>query len=227
MKLLEFLDSLADLELSQVNFSNKDEFGRLVKQNALISLINRGVRELHTKFIIKRGELRINVENVNSYRVDIRDKAKVLTPDLDGEIIKVIQVFDECGNDVDFNTIDRRQDCLGNTIEQYDKTTLIFRRCCGCYTIYYQLGAKTIDKDKVYESTEIDLPVEFKTALIYYIAANIHAINPMTNEYAVSLSPSIVYARKYKEELMELYNLNLEVSFTGNKNQRFRDSDFI
>ena len=166
MNLLEFLDSLADLELSQVNFSSRDETGKLIKQDALISLINRGVRELHTKFIIKKGELRINIKNINSYRVDIRDKVKVFTPDIHGEIIKIIQVFDECGNDVDFNTIDRRQDCLGNTIEQYDKTTLIFKRCCGCYTIYYQLGAKTIDKDKVDESTYIDLPVELKTALI-------------------------------------------------------------
>lgn len=228
MNLIEFLDMLSDLELSQVSFSNRGEDGKLIKQDALISLINRGVRDLHNRFLISKGELYFNIQNTDNYRVDLRDQNLVLTPDLDNEIIKIIQILDYKGNDVNFNIINRNSinDDAGY-IEQVNKTTLIFNNCYGGYRVFFQKGAKQIDKELVDENTEIDIPVEFASALVYYVASHIHSINPLNAEYSRDLSPTIIYSKKYKEEIMDLKVLSAEISEVGNNRQRFRDSSFL
>ena len=77
------------------------------------------------------------------------------------------------------------------------------------------------------ENTEIDIPVEFASALVYYVASHIHSINPLNTEYSRELSPAIIYSKKYKEEIMDLKTLSAEISEVGNNSQRFRDSSFL
>ena len=93
MKLKEFLDMLSDLELSQINYGKKDEAGKLIKQDALIRIINRGVTSLHSLFELSKGELSLNISNKEGYRVDLTNDNYVLSPDYINRITKVIQIF--------------------------------------------------------------------------------------------------------------------------------------
>lgn len=221
---------LSDLELSQINYGKKDEEGKLIKQDALIRIINRGVTSLHSLFELSRGELVVDVSNKLGFRVDITNEDYLLSPDDVNRITKVIQIFNPCGHDVDFNTINRHFYDLGEEqIFLTNKTTLTFTNCYGCYRVFYEYSPKLIEiKDEYdWEKEEIDLPIEFTSALVYYVAMNLHAIIPFKQEYAKETSPAIQYSKKYNEELMLLKNMNIEIGGTGNSTQRFRDSSFI
>ena len=230
MNLKEFLDMLSDLELSQINYGKKDEDGNLVKQDALIRIINRGVTSLHTLFELSKGELVLNISNKEGYRVDLTNEDYVLSPDNVNRITKVIQIFNPCGHDVDFNAINRSNCCVGEEqVYLTNKTTLTFNNCNGCYRVIFEYSPKLIEIKEGYdwEREEIDLPIEFTNALVYYVAMNLHAIIPFKQEYAKETSPAIQYSKKYNEELMLLKNMNIEIGGTGNSTQRFRDSSFI
>lgn len=228
MKLKEFLDMLSELELSQINYGKKDEEGKLIKQDALIRIINRGVTSLHTLFELSRGELVVDVSNKSGFRVDITNEDYVLSPDDVNRITKVIQIFNPCGEDVDFNTINRHFYDLGEEqVYLTNKTTLTFTNCFGCYRVIYEYSPKLIEIKDSYNCEEIDLPIEFTNALVYYVAMNLHAIIPFKQEYAKETSPAIQYSKKYNDELMILKNMNIEIGGTGNTTQRFRDSSFI
>lgn len=221
---------LSDLELSQINYGKKDEDGNLIKQDALIRIINRGVTSLHSLFELSRGELVVDVSNKSGFRVDITNEDYVLSPDDVSRITKVIQIFNPCGEDVDFNTINRHFYALGEEqVYLTNKTTLTFTNCFGSYRVIYEYSPKLIKIKDCYnfDCEEIDLPIEFTSALVYYVAMNLHAIIPFKQEYAKETSPAIQYSKKYNEELMILKNMNIEIGGTGNSTQRFRDSSFI
>ena len=230
MKLKEFLDMLSDLELSQINYGKKDEEGKLIKQDALIRIINRGVTSLHALFELSKGELILDISDREGYRVDLSNEDYVLSPDKVNRITKVIQIFNPCGHDVDFNTINRSNCCVGEEqVYLTNKTTLTFNNCYGCYRILFEYSPRLTEIKDVYiwEREEIDLPIEFTSALVYYVAMNLHAIIPFKQEYAKETSPAIQYSKKYNDELMILKNMNIEIGGTGNSTQRFRDSSFI
>lgn len=221
---------LSDLELSQINYGKKDEDGKLIKQDALIRIINRGVTSLHSLFELSKGELLLNISNKEGYRVDLTNEDYVLSPDNVNRITKVIQIFNPCGHDVDFNTINRSNCCVGEEqVYLTNKTTLTFNNCYGCYKVIFEYSPILTEIKDVYvwEREEIDLPIEFTSALVYYVAMNLHAIIPFKQEYAKETSPAIQYSKKYNEELMILKNMNIEIGGTGNSTQRFIDSSFI
>lgn len=229
MKLKEFLDMLSDLELSQINFGQKNEEGKIEKQDALIRIINRGVTELHSRFLLSKGEMLLDISNKMGYRVNLKDESYLLSPDDVNRIHKVLQVFNPCGFDVDFNQVNRHSCFDGESITMINKYTLEFNRCCGVYRIIFQYAPKLLDIKEEYdwEKEEIDLPIEFTNALVYYVTMNLHSINPSKQEYTNAVSPSINYARKYNEELITLKELNVEIDGLGNNTQKFRNSSFI
>lgn len=221
---------LSDLELSQINYGKKDEDGKLIKQDALIRIINRGVTSLHSLFELSKGEMLLDISHKEGFRVDLTNENYVLSPNDVNRITKVIQIFNPSGQDVDFNTINRSVYDVGKEqIYLTNKTTLTFTNCSGCYRVLFEYSPKLIDIKKEYdwEKEEIDLPIEFTSALVYYVAMNLHAIIPFKQEYAKETSPAIQYSKKYNEELMILKNMNIEIGGTGNTTQRFRDSSFI
>lgn len=230
MELKEFLDMLSDLELSQINYGRKDDEGKLVKQDALIRIINRGVTSLHSMFELSKGEMYLNVCNKEGQRIDIKDEGNLLSLDDSKRITKVIQIFNPCGQDIDFNKINRSTcDIREEQVFMTNKTTLTFTNCYGYYKIIYEMSPKLIDIQDKYrlEKEVIDLPVEFTSALVYYVAMNLHAIIPFKQEYAKETSPAIMYSKKYNDEIMILKDMNIEIGGTGNTSQRFRNSSFI
>ena len=223
------MDALSDLELSQITFGNKDAEGNFARQDALIRIINRGVTELHGKFLLSTGELYLDLDNTDGYRVDIRDEEHVLSPDDTTRIHKVLQVFNSCGKDLDFNKINRSSDGREESVSMINKYTLVFNRCCGIYRVLFQYSPTLTEiKDNYdWEDEEIDLPIEFMNALVYYVTMNLHSINPSNREYTNAVSPSINYARKYSEEVIRLKEENVEIDGLGNNTERFSASSFI
>lgn len=220
---------LNDLELSQINFGTKDAEGKFIKPDALIRIINRGVTELHNNFLLSKGELLLDIKEKQGYRVNIKDESSVLSPDDLNRINKVIQVFNPCGIDLDFNKINRHDLCLEENVYMVNKYTLVFNRCCGIYKIIFQYSPNLIVIKDNYDWDEeiIDLPIEFTNALVYYVTMNLHSINPSRQEYTNAVSPSINFARKYNEEVRRLKELNVEIDGLGNSTHRFRESSFI
>lgn len=220
---------LNDLELSQINFGNKDTQGKFPKQDALIRIINRGVTELHNNFLISKGELLLNIKDREGYRVDITNDNNVLSPDDINRIHKVLQIFNPCGVDLDFNQTNRQLCSHEEQVYMTNKHTLVFNRCCGIYKLIFQYAPKLIEIKEEYKWDKeiIDLPIEFTNALVYYVTMNLHSINPSRQEYTNAVSPSINFARKYSEEVRRLKELNVEIDGLGNSTQRFRESSFI
>lgn len=234
MKLSTFLEMLTEVELSQHIFGGLDEDGKLLKGYELVNLINRGLEDIHTRFLIKKGELYLNVDTSVRERYDVSDEDYVLTEDFPLNIIKILEVWDMCGNPMHLNTIHRRKGCgevCANEIQMLDKTTLIFNSCCGQYKIIYHKGPDLIDKPRSLdmfrpEKIELDISLEYVDALIYYVASRLFSINPPMEGYAAPYSPSITYSRKYEEECNRLKDLNFEIDGTGDVSQRFYDSTF-
>lgn len=234
MNLKTFLDMLIETELSQHVFGSLDEEEKLVKKYELINLINRGLENLHSRFIIKKGEIRINVANNHRYRHDITDEDFTLSPDYERNVIKVLEIWDECGEPCSFNTHHRSMASHSHkekSIQMVDNKTLIFEGCEGCYRIIYHAGPKLIVKPKTIELfdpelIELDISLEYIDALIYYIASRIFSVTLPMEGNAAQYSPGILYSAKYEQECQRLKDLNFEIEGIGDRDQRFHSSMF-
>lgn len=224
---------LTEIELSQHIFGQTEE-DKLVKGYDLINLINRGLEHLHTRFLIKKGELRINVGHNLRYRHDITNEDYILTPDVPLNIIKVLEVWDECGNRVRMNTHHRSRAENTNkeeSVQMVSNTLLQFDNCHGCYTIIFHAGPKLIKKPATIEYfdpelLELDISLEYIDALIFYVCARLFSVNLPMEGYAAQYSPSVTYHKKYEEECQRLKDLNFEIDGTDDQSQRFYDSTF-
>lgn len=233
MNLKTFLDMLTEIELSQHIFGQTEE-DKLVKGYELINLINRGLGDIHTRFVLKKGELFLNVDPCSRYSYDITDTNLVLSEQPDPNILRILEVWDECGNKVHLNTIHRYTGCAtacANVIQLIDKTTLKTSNYCGTLNVIYQKGADLIKKPNSLELfrpelLNIDIDLEYIDALIFYVCARLFSVNLPMEGYAAQYSPSVTYHRKYEEECARLKDLNFEIDGTDDQSQRFHDSTF-
>lgn len=234
MKLNRFLELLSEVELSQHIFGDVDEQGKLIKSMELIGLINRGLEDIHTRFMLKKGELYLNVDTSLRTRYDITDESVVLSEDTPLNVIKILEVWDECGNKQHLGRIHRSKNCMFmgcNEIELLNQTTLSFINVCGTYYIVFHQGPDLIDKPASVEyfrpeRIELDIPLEFVDALIYYICSRLYAINLPMEGYAAPYSPSVTYLKKYEEEVQRLKDFNMDIDGVEDTSHRFYDSTF-
>jgi hypothetical protein len=234
MNLKTFLDMLVETELSQHVFGSLDEDEVLVKKYELINLINRGLENLHTRFVIKKGEVRINIANNHRYRHDISDEDFVLTPDHKRNVIKVLEIWDEKGHPCRFNTHHRsmaHHSHKESSIQMVDNKTLIFEHCEGCYKIIFHAGPELIVKPETLElfqpeNIELDISLEYIDALIYYVASRLFSVTLPMEGNAAQYSPGILYSAKFEQECQRLKELNFEIEGIGDSSQRFHSSMF-
>lgn len=234
MKLNRFLEMLSEVELSQHVFGDADEQGKLINSMELIGLINRGLEDIHTRFMLKKGELYLNVDTSRRTRYDITDESLILTPDVPLNVIKILEVWDECGNKQHLGRIHRSKNCMfmgHNEIELLNQTTLSFNCECGTYYIVFHQGPELIERPKSIEEfqperIELDIPLEFVDALIYYICSRLYAINLPMEGYAAPYSPSVTYLKKYEEEIQRLKDFNMDIDGVEDTSHRFYDSTF-
>lgn len=78
MKLDDFIELLTTVEFSQHVYGNQDKDGKYIHLRKLIVLINQGVRELHSRFLIKKGIVYLSVNSELATRYPIRDDAPYL-----------------------------------------------------------------------------------------------------------------------------------------------------
>lgn len=225
---------LTDIELSQHTFGDKDEEGNFVKQFQLIGLINRGLENIHTRFVLKKGELYIDTCSNPKYRYDLTDEEYILSLDADTHIVKVLEVWNECGDKLQINSLRRRNNICDEreaSVQMVNKTTMVFDACPGIYRVVFQSAPKFIERPKEGETfyperLELDLPLEYIDALIYYVASRLFSINQPMEGNAAPYSPGIVYSKRFEEECARLTEYNLEIDGIGDRVQRFRDSMF-
>lgn len=234
MNLELFLDNLADVEFSQHTLLEKDEQGRYINYKKLINLINRATDMLHNRFLIKKGEIFLNICKYNKLRYNLKDESYYLGLDNTRELIKILEVWADDGTRCNLNPLYR--DTINGNIGYYDvqmmdQFTLVFGQCRGCYRIIFQKGPKYLEVpdtiEEFYpEDMEIDISKEFIDALSFYIASRMFSVNPPLEGYGAQFSPSIMYTRKYEEECDKLQILNLEIDGLGLEADRFQRSNF-
>ena len=235
MRLIDFLDMLADVEFSQTAIMQKDEQGRYVKFKELIGLVNRANHLLHTRFLIKKGDAFLNVGNQDRLRFDLRDDNNHLSIDDTKELIKVLEVWASDGTLCRINPIYRttKEGYLGYyDVQMVNQYTLVFGQCDGCYRIVFQKGPKLIEVpesiDEFFpEDLEIDIGFEYIDALLFYVASRFFSVSPPLEGYGAQFSPGLTYTKRYEEECMKLELLNLEIDGVGDSIERFKASKFV
>ena len=233
MNLKTFLDMLTEVELSQHIFGQTEQ-DKLVKGYELINLINRGLVDIHSRFILKKGDILLEVDSCLRRSYDITDPSIILSEEHQPNILKILEAWDECGNKLHLNTIHRYVACNtvhSNYVQLSNKTTLMFDNYTGCVRVVYHRGADPIKKpkslDKFHpELLRLDIDLEYIDALIYYVCARLFSINLPMEGYAAQYSPSVTYHKKYEAECARLKDLNFEIDGTENQSHRFYDSTF-
>ena len=229
MKLDDFIELLTTVEFSQHVYGNQDKDGKYIHLRKLIVLINQGVRELHSRFLIKKGIVYLSVNSELATRYPIRDDAPyLLTSDVPLNTVKVLEVFTDKGMMCSLNKVHRyTNDCMINPLEVALITpdTLEFKKHKGHYKVIVQRSGEVIPKDiEDISKYDIDLPEDYITALTYNIAARMFAVSPPLDGYAAAYSPSVMYKKKYEEECARLINDGIYIDATPNEEQKFFDS---
>ena len=232
--LKEFIDRLTDVEFSQHQLSavyDKNADKKLM--NTFISLVNQGLVELHRRFLLKKGVIQFQIKD-DKYRYRISDESPdVLSADVPLNFIEVLQIFDDCGNNVPFNNTNRYEnDCKYDNrlnIQFTDRDTFTTDACHACIKIVYRKGPEKIPRVEEVEyfnpeRYDLDIDYSYLDALTFYCAQRMFAVAAPLEGYAAMYSPAILYRKKYEEECMRLEASKLDLEGTGDSGQRFYDS---
>lgn len=190
MKVLEFLEYLKYGDMSNLVIAHNLRMGDTAEvedaQRAVISFINIGLQELHTRFNLKAG---VEVVMPSLERViNLRSN----------DIIHVTEVTDETGEPLKFLTV------AGT---DYDIRTLAFKTYMlkepmdkAIFFHYTKTCAPITGLD-----SEIDLPPAFTQAMVYFVAMRAFAsVGGVTKE------DHSVFHSRYQHALIELRELGYE-----------------
>lgn len=160
MNLALVMDALAFGELSTLGCV---EGGKIIasKRKPIISALNLGLISLHTRFLIKRRKETINL-------VSGKTRYALTSPD----VLEVIKITDSDGNSYPGTGLFQKSSM--NVLEASDDLPR------GEYTIEYIAAPTPVtlpegNHSYPFEDIEIDLPVVFLKALLYFIGSRMQS----------------------------------------------------
>ena len=186
MRLSDIFDALGSGELANLH---------LVENNTIIpdklpivlNAINLALTDLHTKFLLKRELVKINIEpTIETYKITNGDFIEVLNSDMNGIQYSLLNP----------NTL----------YVKADKPTVV--------TIEYKASHRKLTEEDILEDSEVDLPLSYLNALLYFIGSRMYV--SVVNQLDGDLNESARYASMYQAELLTLTNQGIDVDRLNN-----------
>ena len=186
MRLSDIFDALGSGELANLH---------LVENNTIIpdklpivlNAINLALTDLHTKFLLKRELVKINIEpTIETYKITNGDFIEVLNSDMNGIQYSLLNP----------NTL----------YVKADKPTVI--------TVEYKASHRKLTEEDILEDSEVDLPLSYLNALLYFIGSRMYV--SVVNQLDGDLNESARYASMYQAEILTLTNQGIDVDHLNN-----------
>lgn len=234
MRLDEFIDVLTTGELSQHPMGQTDLIGNPKQLLKLITHINQGMKELHKRFLIRKGVVMVQL-NPCCYRYELEEKRPYLKwMDCPPNLLEVLDVVACDGRQVRLNASHRVKPCpCSSMVEVFMPSyrTLEFSTDCGLFRVNYRRHGlllprpDQVDRFRIGDY-EVDLPDAYMDALCLYIAAKLYGVlMPRTGTGGeTQMNPGLNYAARYEAECQRLGDMNFEVEGMGNYQQRFSET---
>lgn len=188
MKLSEIFDALGSGELANLHLTVNGEV-LPEKQPIVLKAINLGLTDLHTKFILKRNVVKINVDpTINTYTIDADDFIEVLNTDLNGVQYSLLK----------------------------PNTLYVTSEVPSIITVEYKVNHKKLIEKDIINDTEVDLPLSYLNALLYFIGSRMYV--SVVNQLDGDLNESARYAQLYQAEILTLTNQGIDVDELNDNN---------
>lgn len=205
MKLSYILEYLASGELGNLNLAEDQINIKEDKKVIVLRNINRGLEDLHTRFLLRKATAFIDVvPEQQVYSVLAEDFIEILHIYLNG---KKLTSSEYSLGDVDKFKINKLLGITDDIRVEYKAS-------------HKQLTELDIDLD-----TEIKLPSPYINALIYFVAARLFA--GVVNQLDGDLNEGVNYERKYQDEIMMLNSQGIDVDGFYDSNNNFRNRGFV
>ena len=174
---------LANLNLAEDHVNIKPE-----RQLGVLRAINAGLEDLHTRFLLKR----------NRVILDVLPGALEITID-EPDFIEVIEIYHN-GALLSDNLYVKK---TPNTIWLPYKLGML-----DTVSVEYKARHKELTELDLSLDSEVDLPMSYLNALLYFVAARLHvaSVQPMDNERGEGMA----YTRKFQEEIMLMSNQGID-----------------
>lgn len=235
MKLTEIFNALTYGELSHLNIGGAEGNG-ITQENQvrILSHLNLGLTALHTRFLLKRGELTLGlvpglqryplhkqyaVANLESWEPIkfIQDSEQL---PFTGGVLKVVQVFDGLGNELRLNGSAGKLRPGLNTYPSWEipqvytpsLDTLILQDAVEGETlkvVYQADHARIFREDNSFdpEEIEVELPHTHMEALLFYIAARLISPLGVSGDFHEGNN----YMARYEQACMQLEDQGMQV----------------
>jgi len=189
MKLSLLLEYLASGELGNLNLAADRKTIKEEKAIIVLRNINRGLEDLHTKFLIRRSYVSLDtVAGEFTYTIENDDFVEVLYIYVNGKKLH------EC-----------EYKLLGTNSFQIN----IVLGIADDIRVEYKASHRTLTELDISLDTEVNLPSSYVNALLYFVAARLFA--GAVNQLDGDLNEGVSYERKYQDEIVTLNNQGIDV----------------
>lgn len=235
MMLSEIFSQLSTGELNNLALAGEDGEIPKEKYERLVNHVNMGLVELHKRFLLRVGEVWVDLVPGQSqyvlkrlYQVGNREGRKLVQyiresdPVFLDDIIKIEQVFDQSGTELGLNDPENLYSVVTPTMNTIRvPSDLVRDRNITSVRVQYRAKPeKIVWEDKFFDpsDTEVELSDVHLQALCYFIASRIH--NPVG--FSETVHEGNNYAAKFERECASLdaQNLRVDTSSTNTKPMR-------
>ncbi|WP_395143753.1 hypothetical protein ACF3NV_07800 [Moraxella atlantae] len=186
MRVKDVIDALLEGELNNLNMLDSNGNLKPERLKKIIDTINLGLTDLHTRFLLKKNILDLEVTPCN-------DTYEILKEDF----IEILHINNH----------------LVNYSLLKPNTIYINTHCPTIICIEYKANHRRLTELDYTYNTIIDLPLSYLQALLDFCAYRLYT--SMVNQLDGDLNESVRYMQKYQEQLAVLTNQGIDVDNIG------------
>lgn len=198
------MEALASGELANLNLAEDRINIKPDKMVIVLRNINRGLEDLHTRFLLRRANAYIDVvPDQFEYIVNTDDFIEILDVYVNN---KRLDAYEYGLGDVNKFRLNNK---LGITDD---------------LRVEYKASHKVLTELDISLDTEVNLPSSYLNALMYFVASRLFA--GAVNQLDGDLNEGVSYERKYQDEIMMLSQQGIDVDGLNEFNG-FRSRGFV
>jgi hypothetical protein len=244
MKLIEIFSQLSQGELSQLSIKGAPQ-GVINSNNQemIINAINLGLANLHTRFNLREGNMKL-ILLPDMYQYQLKSDFVIDNPkstqavryietDFKDDLAKVERVVTEDGVDLPLNTKSKYACSTPSThvlkmpvyvVDQDINLPTEF--LTNAVDIVYRAMHPKITEEYLYdidaEEYEIELPYPYLEPLLYFVAGRVHHPIGLSGDFNMGAS----YAAKFEQACQRLESQNLQID-KGQENTRLERNGWV